>query len=99
MSRSTTKTFPSQGYPQSLLYILRAGGMTYDQIRGLPTPALDPGSGAITDDYFYIIRDHFGVNEEILPSRYQSPAVKTGNQLLNDPRRWTKDELFPERSI
>ena len=83
-----------QGYPQSLLYILRAGGLSTEQIRALPTPSFDENTGEITHDYFLIIRDYFGVDEEMLPSRYHStsPVRKPGNHLASDPRKWTRDE-------
>ena len=55
-----------QGYPQSLLYILRAGGLSTEQIRALPTPSFDENTGEITHDYFLIIRDYFGVDPRVL---------------------------------
>ena len=83
-----------QGYPQSLLYILRAGGLSTDQIRRLPAPSFDSVTGKITDDYFFIIRDHFGVDETVLPSQYHStsPVRKPGNHFPINPHKWTREE-------
>ena len=83
-----------QGYPQSLLYILRAGGLSTDDIRRLPAPSFDPVTGKITDDYFFIIRDYFGVDETVLPSQYhsKSPVRKSGNQFPINPHKWTREE-------
>ena len=74
------KDLRDHGYPQSLICLLRAGGVTYDAIRNLPAPAYDE-VGTVSDEYFVMIRDHFNIPTQALPISMRSPPLSGNNSV------------------
>ena len=70
----------SYGYPQHLIYSLRAAGLDFSSIQALPKPAPATSAGTpLSDEYWRELRDK-GVPTSALPARFQDASRISANE-------------------
>ena len=70
----------SNGYPQHLIYSLRAAGLDFSAIQTLPKPAPATSAGTpLADEYWRELRDR-GVPTAALPAQFQDASRISANE-------------------